>query len=117
MIRILYFSTARANLTRADVDAIASHASEANLKRGITGSLAYNGRNFCQCLEGEEGQIRALIETIRKDDRHSGFKVLDEKTVQSRYFKDWGLRLVDDLDFSYVINAMSADSRDREPVS
>lgn len=107
MIRTIYFSTATSELSKSDVAGIVEHAQHANSKRDVTGALAYNGRNFCQCLEGEESVVRALIDKISQDPRHSGFKVLDEKPISARQFSEWSMHLVDGLDFSVVINAMT----------
>ncbi|UWR19084.1 BLUF domain-containing protein [Sulfitobacter pontiacus] len=108
MIRLLYFSTAVPSVSKADVADIFTVAVRENEKHGVTGALAYNGRNFCQVLEGEEAAIRQLIENIQKDSRHSGFKILDEKPIKTRHFADWSMLQVDSLDFSVVINAMQA---------
>lgn len=108
MIRILYFSTARADISRAEVTRIVEEAREANKRRGITGALAYNGRNFCQVLEGPEQEVRDLVAKISLDERHSGFKIIDEKPVSEQFFSDWSMQMVNDLDFSQVINAMAA---------
>ena len=108
MTRVLYFSTASAEMSREAVDDIVAHAVEKNGRLGITGALAYNGRNFCQLLEGDEDVVRALIKTIEADPRHAGFKVLDEKRIMARHFPDWSMQRVNDLDFSRVINAMQA---------
>ncbi len=108
MIRILYFSTAVADLQPSDVDSIVDHAKTWNADHDVTGALTYNGRNFCQVLEGPEQTVRVLVDNIAQDARHSGFKVLDEKVIESRYFADWSMRRVDGLDFSTVINAMNA---------
>lgn len=106
MIRLLYFSTAVPSVAKADVEHIVSAAAAANEAHGITGALAFNGRNFCQVLEGEEVALRQLVENIRNDPRHSGFKILDEKDIETRHFADWSMHQVDSLDFSVVINAM-----------
>ncbi|MFT6090279.1 BLUF domain-containing protein [Sulfitobacter sp.] len=106
MIRILYFSTARPSVSKEAVNQIAAKAQVKNRELGITGALAYNGRNFCQALEGEEAKVRDLIEKIRADERHSGFKILDEKQISERYFPEWTMELVSELDFSVVINSM-----------
>jgi len=106
MIRTVYFSTAMSDIQKSDVDRIVAHASSANRARNITGALAYNGRNFCQCLEGEAGDVRALLDIISTDNRHAGFKVIDEKEIDARHFPEWSMHLVDGLDFSAVINAM-----------
>lgn len=108
MIRILYFSTAETHVGNADVADIVETSAKKNKAQEITGALAFNGRNFCQVLEGEAKAVRALIETIRKDTRHSGFKVIDEKSVEARHFPDWSMHRVSDLDFSDLVNAMRA---------
>lgn len=107
MIRTIYFSTARADLSKSEIDELVARAAEANEKNDVTGALAYNGRNFCQCLEGDEAAVRTLMERISRDPRHSGVKVLDEKPIDGRHFPDWSMHLVDGLDFSVVINAMA----------
>jgi hypothetical protein len=106
MIRILYFSTARPSVSKDTVKQIAEQAKVKNHELGITGALAYNGRNFCQALEGGEAEVRGLIDEIRADERHSGFKILDEKQITERHFPDWTMELVSELDFSVVINSM-----------
>lgn len=108
VIRILYFSTARPATNSADVDSIVVHAAEKNKAMGITGALAYNGRNFCQLLEGDTDKVMALIKVIEQDPRHAGFKILDQKEISAPHFADWSMQRVQDLDFSVVINAMNA---------
>jgi hypothetical protein len=108
VLRLLYFSNARADLDSREVDEIVKHAAQSNSKKGITGALAYNGRNFCQLLEGPEQEVRKLVEVIRNDDRHSGFKVIDEREVEQAHFSDWSMHRVGGLDFSTVINAMQS---------
>ncbi len=106
MIRILYFSTADADMKRDDVNDIVAQAQVRNAEKGVTGVLVYNDRNFCQVLEGDEKTVRDLVATIGADPRHHGFKILDEKPIETRHFAEWSLRLVDGLDFGVVINAM-----------
>ena len=108
MIRTLYFSTAHSSVNRKTVSEIVKVAIEMNSKHNITGALAFNGRNFVQVLEGEEADVRQLLRNIRSDERHSGFKILDEKQITARHFPDWSMQEVDELDFSAVINAMQA---------
>jgi hypothetical protein len=108
LIRLLYFSTAEARLSPAEVDEIVAHAARKNKGLGITGALAYNGRNFCQVLEGDEEKVMALARVIEQDPRYSGFKIIDQKKISSAHFADWSMQRVRDLDFSTVINAMQA---------
>lgn len=108
MLRLIYFSTAHADVKSAQVDVIVEQATVRNPAQDITGALAYNGRNFCQCLEGPRDGVRALMALIEKDARHSGVKIIDEKPITARYFDGWAMRRVDGLDFSVVIDAMKA---------
>jgi len=108
MIRLMYFSTATRNMTRTEVDEIVRTSASANVARGVTGMLAFNGRNFCQVLEGEEAQIDGLVEVIREDSRHAGFKVLGRKPIAERRFGEWSMSRVDALDFSEVMGSMDA---------
>ena len=106
MIRVLYFSTAKAGLTEDELNEMVTQWQADNAARGVTGALAFNGRNFCQVLEGEEQVVRDLIAATEKDPRHSGFKILDEKQIVTRHFDSWSMKRVRDLNFGEVINAM-----------
>lgn len=108
MIRLLYFSTAHSSVNKNVVDSIVETASAMNARHDITGALAFNGRNFAQVLEGKEADVRQLVRNIRNDERHSGFKVIDEKQITERHFTGWSMLKVDELDFSVLINAMQA---------
>ena len=106
MIRILCFSTATAGFSDRDLDIIVTQSEPANAARDVTGVLAFNGRNFCQVLEGEERAVRDLITRIAQDPRHGGFKVLEEKQIDTRYFDGWSMRRVRNLDFNDIIAVM-----------
>jgi hypothetical protein len=89
----LYISTAP-TLPREEVDAILATSARNNPARGITGLLLFNGRNFLQLLEGEEGEVNALMETIFADPRHSGVSVLERRGIQERACPDWAMKRV-----------------------
>ncbi|MEQ6249673.1 BLUF domain-containing protein [Sulfitobacter sp. HNIBRBA3233] len=108
MIRLMYFSTAASYVSKAELDALCDSSASKNASRSLTGMLAFNGRNFCQIIEGEENDVDDLIEVIRADSRHAGFKVLARKPISERYFDGWSLRRVDSLDFSEAFGAMDA---------
>ena len=82
MLRLLYYSTAYADISAADVYEIATRSSEANIENKITGALAFDGKKFCQCLEGKHESVQNLIETIRKDGRNSDLEVIAKKPLQ-----------------------------------
>jgi hypothetical protein len=89
----LYISTAP-TLPREQVDAILATSARNNPERGITGLLLFNGRNFLQLLEGEEGEVAGLMDRITADPRHSGVSVLDRRTIAERTCPDWAMKRV-----------------------
>ncbi len=89
----LYISTAP-TLPREEVDAILAASARNNPARGITGLLLFNGRNFLQLLEGEEGEVAALMDTITADPRHSGVSILDRRGIAARACPDWAMKRV-----------------------
>lgn len=93
LTQYLYISTAP-TLPREEVDSILAASARNNPARGITGLLLFNGRNFLQLLEGEEGEVAALMDTIIADPRHSGVSVLDRRTIIARACPDWAMNRV-----------------------
>jgi Sensors of blue-light using FAD len=93
LTQYLYISTAP-TLPREEVDAILAASARNNPARGITGLLLFNGRNFLQLLEGEEGEVAALMDTITADPRHSGVSVLDRRAITARSCPDWAMNRV-----------------------
>jgi hypothetical protein len=89
----LYISTAP-TLPREEVDAILAASARNNPERGITGLLLFNGRNFLQLLEGEQGDVAALMDTIMADPRHSGVSVIDRRGIDQRACPDWAMKRV-----------------------
>lgn len=93
LTQYVYISTAP-TLPREAVDAILATSARNNPARGITGLLLFNGRNFLQLLEGEEGEVAALMDTITADPRHSGVSVLDRRGIAVRTCPDWAMKRV-----------------------
>lgn len=106
MIRLLYVSKARPDITEADVEAIVRHASKFNLSRNITGALAFNGTNFCQCLEGPAENVIRMLKVIRKDDRHSDMMITAKLDITTRYYEGWSMRWEFERSFSELREAM-----------
>ena len=69
-------------------------ARELNSLDGITGLLVFNGTHFLQIIEGAERAIDDLLARLRRDPRHSGLEVRDERMVEARSFPDWSMELV-----------------------
>lgn len=89
----LYISTAP-SLSRDEVDAILATSARNNPARDVTGLLLYNGRNFLQLLEGEKGELDALMARISEDSRHSGVSILHSGEVAERTCPKWSMKRV-----------------------
>ena len=91
---LTYTSLARLDLEAADLEAIHRTARELNALDGISGLLIFNGTHFLQIIEGSPDAIDDLVIRLRRDRRHSGFEVRDERMVEQRSFSDWSMELV-----------------------
>lgn len=68
---------------------ISDTAETNNEIREITGVLFYDHGRFLQAIEGEKDAVTRLHETIAKDNRHKGVKILINEPVSTRSFPDW----------------------------
>jgi hypothetical protein len=91
---LTYTSLARLDLQASDLEAIHRTAREANALEGITGLLIFNGTHFLQIIEGAPNAIDELVERLRRDPRHHGLEIRDERNIDSRSFPDWSMELV-----------------------
>jgi len=91
---LTYTSLASLDLDAEDLEAIHRSAREANALEGITGLLIFNGTHFLQIVEGAPQAIDELVERLRRDPRHNGFEIRDERAIDHRSFADWSMELV-----------------------
>ena len=103
---LLYASTARLNLTQADLDAIRSESENWNREHEVTGLLVFNGEGFSQVLEGTETAVLTLYDRIRRDPRHTGCVTLFSRPIARRRYPDWamGFRERTDLILAYDLD-------------
>ena len=91
---VTYTSLARLDLEASDLEDIHRTAREQNALDGITGLLVFNGTHFLQIIEGSESAIDELVTKLRRDPRHTGFEIRDQRKVDRRSFPDWSMELV-----------------------
>jgi hypothetical protein len=91
---LTYTSLAKLDLTADDLGAIHRTARELNSLDGITGLLVFNGTHFLQIIEGAAPATDDLLARLRRDPRHFGLEVRDERAVEERSFPDWSMELV-----------------------
>ena len=91
---VTYTSLARLDLQASDLEDIHRTARDQNALDGITGLLVFNGTHFLQIIEGSESAIDELVAKLRRDPRHTGFEIRDQRKVDRRSFPDWSMELV-----------------------
>ena len=57
----------------------------------MTGGLVFNHINFVQVLEGEEADVRQLIQSISRDPRHTDVRIIEARTFETRLFGAWSM--------------------------
>jgi hypothetical protein len=102
---LTYTSLARLDLQISDLEDIHRSARELNALDGITGLLIFNGTHFLQIVEGAHDAIDDLVARLRRDTRHSGLEIRDERKISARSFPGWSMELV-------RVNAGYFDARD-----
>ena len=91
---LTYTSHASLDLDAADVERIQRTARELNALDGTTGLLIFNGTHFLQVIEGTPEAIDDLVERLRRDPRHHGLEIRDQRSIEERSFPSWSMELV-----------------------
>ena len=91
--RLLYVSTATANLSALDLDSILETAQYRNAANGLTGLLVFTGVQFMQLLEGPKEAVEAIFEAICADPRHHAVARLIAEPTHERSCPNWAMAL------------------------
>lgn len=91
ILRLLYTSQARIDLTEAEVVDILRASRENNAQRRITGILCYSKKDFIQVLEGPEQNVLNLYTRITEDARHQRCKLVSIDLSDKRIFESWSM--------------------------
>lgn len=59
----------------------------------ISGLLAYRSGYYLGILEGKVDVIDALLDNIKRDDRHQELTILIDEKIRSRSFNDWSINI------------------------
>ncbi len=94
---IVYVSTPTRPIGDGDISALLTRAREKNERLGVTGMLLLVAGGFLQLLEGPTDVMDPLVESIRRDQRHSDLTVILQREIERRSFPDWpmGYRRLD----------------------
>ena len=91
ILRLLYTSQARVDLTEAEVIDILRVSRENNEKTRVTGILCYSKKDFIQVLEGPEKNVLKLYTKIIEDSRHQRCKLVSIDLSNKRIFESWSM--------------------------
>lgn len=109
MRRIIYHSMAAPGLDRAEMFHLLYQARMANEARGLSGILLRAEDHLLQVLEGPTWKLCAAFDRIRRDVRHTGVTVIEERTIPQLTFPAWPMRYFDDRDVGKALRTMSAE--------
>ncbi len=93
MHELFYCSFAVREMSETDILNILETARKRNAEESITGILIYWARThqFMQILEGDKKAIFNLLDDIKKDDRHTGLKLIYDGEIPERCFANWSM--------------------------
>jgi len=92
MLSLLYVSKVRKPFGQDQLKLLTEQSAAANVKRNVTGLLAFNGEYFMQLLEGEDEIVEGLINIIANDRRHSDMIVIRRVDDRVRECPDWSMQ-------------------------
>ena len=89
LVRLLYASRAAAPVTAPVVDSILEQSRKNNALHDITGMLCFSEDIFLQVLEGGRDEVCELFNTIVRDLRNVGVRILIYEEIAERRFGGW----------------------------
>ena len=94
--RLIYKSKSTSDFpSNEEIRAITKTATRHNAEKGITGLLILSGNRFLQVLEGPYHEVNALFCRIMHDPRHEEIELITFEALETHYFDNWHMRLVD----------------------
>lgn len=89
LIQLIYVSSAKEELSDAELDKILESSARHNAGNEVTGMLLYSCGNFMQVLEGPAEAVDATYERLCADPRHHHIFLLSRDGVSERQFANW----------------------------
>jgi len=78
----------------AEIQRLLDQARARNGRLGITGALLFNESRFVQVLGGDEASVMEVLDSIRRDSRHSDIDLLPPRLMPERSFAEWSMAFV-----------------------
>ena len=94
---LAYTSTAGEAVDGSDVFAIVAVSARNNAESELTGVLLFKDGRFLQVIEGPSASIDALMERIKRDNRHSNIRTIARTPIRARAFPGWNMKRIFNL--------------------
>ncbi|MBK1719365.1 BLUF domain-containing protein [Thiocystis violacea] len=91
LIHLIYVSSAREDLSEAELDKILASSVRHNKPQSVTGMLLYSNGSFMQVLEGDAVAVDEVFSRIRDDPRHTAVFVIERAPISERNFDRWSM--------------------------
>jgi hypothetical protein len=91
MYHAVYVSHATHEMTISELVELLKESRENNKKEDITGMLLYLQDKFIQVLEGDRKKVKALLNNIKKDSRHTKMIIILQGRSPERLFSNWSM--------------------------
>lgn len=91
LVRLIYASTATEGVGLSEFKGILQQSQVNNLKRDLTGVLAFNSKIFLQGLEGSREQVNELYSRLLLDRRHHTVAMLEYAEIDEREWAQWSM--------------------------
>ena len=87
-------------------------STQRNATLGVTGVLCFSGDHFAQLLEGEEGALAKLMESIRNDARHRVLREWPTEVARDpRWFPGWAMGYVYDERLETLVGDLASSEQ------
>lgn len=87
--QIIYLSRPTEPVTFELLESISRISRLRNPALEITGLLLYGSGRFMQLVEGPESNVRALLDKVGSDPRHTEVEILFDRDIAKRFYPDW----------------------------
>ena len=89
---------------------IVDHANRKNAALGVGGEISFQEQCITQILEGPDDVLGQLMDVIGRDERHEAIVIISDFSIETTYFRKFGMSLVHPLDLARHSIAISAAS-------
>ncbi|MBB3195995.1 BLUF domain-containing protein [Roseateles terrae] len=91
LVRLVYASRARRDLSAHDLQDIVRRSREHNTHEGITGLLCHTDGVFIQVLEGSREAVNVRYKRIVMDERHDQCTLIAYDEIGERRYAGWSM--------------------------